>query len=79
MTQAHRFARKVEPRHKDEIRAKIQASKVVNSFMNHVTGNQLYKRDSQVTAALGLLKKILPDMRATDMTAEGGAVRRLGR
>ena len=72
MTQAHRFARKVKPRHQDEIRAKIQASQLVNSLQNHVTGKQLYKRDSQVTAALGLLKKILPDMRATDMTAEGG-------
>ena len=72
MTQAHRFARKVKPRHQDEIRAKIQASQLVNSLQNHVTGKQLYKRDSQVTAALGLLKKILPDMRATNMTTEGG-------
>ena len=66
------FARKLKPRHQDEIRAKIQASQLVNSSQNHVTGKQLYKRDSQVTAALGLLKKILPDMRATDMSAEGG-------
>ena len=47
MTQAHRFARKVKPRHQDEIRAKIQASQLVNSLQNHVTGKQLYKRDSQ--------------------------------
>ena len=63
MTQAYRFARKVKPRHQDEIRAKIQASQLVNSLQNHVTGKQLYKRESQVTAALGLLKKILPDGR----------------
>lgn len=66
------FARKLKPRHQDESRAKIQASQLVHSLMNHVTGKRLYKRDSQVTAALGLLKKILPDMRATDMTGEGG-------
>ncbi len=46
------FARKLKPRHQDEIRAKIQASQLANSLMNHVTGNGLYKRHSQVTAAL---------------------------
>ena len=66
------FARKLKPRHQEEIRAKIQASQLINAVNNHATGKKLYEKDSQVTAALALLKKILPDMRAIDMKAEGG-------
>ena len=66
------FARKLKPRHQEEIRAKIQAIQLINALNNHATGKKLYEKDSQVTAALALLKKILPDMRAIDMKAEGG-------
>lgn len=58
----------------EEVRAKIQGSQIVNSLVSHALG----KKDlnpSQVTAGLGLLKKILPDLQATQLTgADGGAI-----
>lgn len=52
-----------------EHRLKIQNSNILNYLIKHVEG----KREmgpSQVTAALGLLKKALPDL--STVTLEGG-------
>ena len=48
-------------RHDDFTRQKIQTSQLVNRLTDHVNGN-VELSASQVTAALGLLKKSLPDL-----------------
>jgi len=57
-----------------EHRVKIQNSNILNALIEHAEG----KRDmsaTQVSAGLGLLKKIMPDLAATTITgAEGGAL-----
>lgn len=45
---------------------------LINSLQNHALGKKLYKRDSQVRAALGLLAKVMPDLKAIEHTGEGG-------
>lgn len=49
------------------IREKIRASQLVNRLENHVFG-EVDLDATQVTAALGLLKKCVPDLRASDDT-----------
>ncbi len=51
----------------DEHRVKIQNSNILNALLEHVEG----KRDmssTQVAVGLGLLKKVLPDLAAVDIT-----------
>jgi len=53
----------------NEHRQKIETSKLVNALTKHVVeGKKL--EPSQVTAALGLLKKTLPDLGAVSMDVE---------
>jgi hypothetical protein len=52
-------------------RVKIQNSNILNALIEHVEG----KRDmsaTQVTAGLGLLKKIMPDLAATADVGSAG-------
>lgn len=57
-------------KHDQRTRDKIQTTQLVNALTNHVLGkNEM--GSTQVTAALGLLKKSLPDMSAIHST-EGG-------
>ena len=58
-------ARKVKIRHDDETRAKIRTSQLINRLENHVFG-KVDMTSTQVAAALGLLKKTLPDLTAVD-------------
>ncbi len=51
-----------------EHRVKIQNSNILNALIEHAEG----KRDmaaSQVSAGLGLLKKVLPDLSSVEMSA----------
>lgn len=57
-------------RHQDMIREKIKGSQLVNVLSNHALGKQELG-STQVTAALGLLKKVIPDLKATDHTNDG--------
>lgn len=50
----------------DEHRTKIQKSKILNRLINHAEGKE-EMTSTQVTAALGLLKKALPDLSAVTM------------
>jgi hypothetical protein len=55
----------------NEHRDKIKNSNILNALIEHVEG----RRDmsaSQVTAALGLLRKALPDLAAVEVGGEGG-------
>jgi hypothetical protein len=64
---------RLNPRHQEMVRAKIQASQLVNRLTSHALGKLKKPLDAtQVTAALGLLKKCLPDLSATELTGKDG-------
>lgn len=50
----------------DEHRAKIKNSNVLNALIEHVEGKREMS-STQVTAGLGLLKKVLPDLLAASI------------
>jgi hypothetical protein len=50
-----------------EHRTKIQNSQVLNCLLEHVCGNRDMS-STQVTAGIALMKKVLPDLSATDVT-----------
>jgi len=50
-----------------KVRERIQTSMLVQRLTDHVLG-KVEMEKSQVTAALGLLKKSLPDLHATEFT-----------
>ena len=61
------------------MRQRIEASQVADRLINHVTTNpglETYETDlmqpTQVTAALGLLKKVMPDLKALEVTGADG-------
>lgn len=55
----------------DAHRVKIQNSNILNALVEHVEGKR--KMDpSQVSAGLGLLKKVLPDLSSTEHSGPGG-------
>lgn len=60
-------ARTMKVRHQEDVRTKIQATQLVNFLTGHALGKKKAS-PSQVTAALGLLKKTLPDLTATEHT-----------
>ena len=57
----------------DEVRAKIQTTQLINRLTGiatgEITGDGL---GVQVTAALGLLKKVLPDLASTELSGPDG-------
>jgi hypothetical protein len=52
-------------------RDKIRVSMILNRLQNHIAGS-INMSQSQVSAALGLLKKRLPDLTATELSGPGG-------
>jgi len=52
-----------------EHRAKIQNSNILNALIEHVEGSREMS-STQVTAALGLLKKALPDLSAVEIGSD---------
>lgn len=66
--------------HDENTRTKIQTSQIINRLEKHINakpevidGQIIYKdlmTQSQVTAALGLLKKTLPDLSSVELKAE---------
>lgn len=65
------MAARLRSKHQDEIREKIRASQLVNRLENHVLGKAEMKT-TQVTAALGLLKKCVPDLSQVDGAGDSG-------
>lgn len=51
--------------HPDRVRRRIQTSQLVNRLTAHVLG-EVEMKPSQVAAALGLLKKTVPDLSAVE-------------
>lgn len=69
-------ARKLRPFHTDEIRAKIQASQLINRLTDHALG-KVELSSTQVRAIEVLLKKSVPDLTAVDINANVSADTRL--
>lgn len=57
--------------HDQKTREKIQTSQLINRLENHVLG-KVELTSTQVTAALGLIKKTLPDLTAVEHSGEIG-------
>jgi hypothetical protein len=53
----------------DEHRVKIQNSNILNALIEHATGEREMSA-TQVSAGLGLLKKIMPDLAATQISGD---------
>lgn len=62
-------ARKNKIRHDEETRLKIQTSQIINRLMGHVLGT-VEMQPSAVTAALGLLRKAMPDLSSVESKNE---------
>lgn len=56
-----------------EHRDKIKNSNILKVLLEHVEGNREMS-SSQVTAGLGLLKKVMPDLAQTDVTTKGKSI-----
>lgn len=56
-------------RHDDETRAKIKAGNIITRLMKFIDG-EVEMLPHQVTAALGLLKKALPDLTSVEHSGE---------
>jgi hypothetical protein len=54
-----------------EHRSKISNSSILNHLIDHVEGRRDLSQ-TQVTAAIALLKKVLPDLAAVEHSGEGG-------
>ena len=63
------MAARLNPKHDERTRAKIRTSQLINRLTLFVNG-KVEMSAAQVTAALGLLKKTLPDMIATEHSGE---------
>ena len=70
------MAARLNKRHQDSVRDKIKSSQIINRLTDHALGAlEKPMEASQVTAALGLLKKCVPDLASTELTGpDGGAV-----
>lgn len=58
---------RLNPEHDERTRAKIQTSQIINRLQSFIFG-EVKMEPPQVTAALGLLKKTLPDMTESKIT-----------
>ena len=58
----------------NEHRVKIQNSNILNALIEHVEGVREMSA-TQVSAGLGLLKKVMPDLAATADLGEAGELR----
>lgn len=61
------MAARLNKRHQDMVREKIRASQLIKRLEKHVDGD-VDLSATQVTAALGLLKKAVPDLKAIEHT-----------
>lgn len=59
----------LNPAAMEVIRAKIESEKLINKLSNHVLNNDEMS-NTQITAALGLLRKSVPDLSAIEHSGE---------
>ena len=58
----------------NEHRVKIKNSNILNALIEHVEGRREMSA-TQVSAGLGLLKKVMPDLQASAETGDNGELR----
>ena len=63
------MAARLNPKHDETTRAKIQTSQLINRLMAHVNSKKPLLSSSQVNAAKALLAKTLPDLQSVQMNA----------
>lgn len=67
------MAARMRKTHQDDVRAKIQASQLINVLQNHALGKDEGEiASSRMKAIEILLRKSLPDLSAVELTGEGG-------
>lgn len=64
-------ARTMRTRHQDDVRAKIQASQLINVLQNHALGDTAEMPASRLKAIEILLRKSLPDLSAVELNGPG--------
>ena len=69
------MAARLHPKHQDEIRAKIQASQLVNVLQNHGLGKKGFSElsASRLRAIEILLRKSVPDLSSIELSGPDGA------
>ena len=67
------MAARLNPRHQQAVREKIRASQLVNALEKHVLGKKKMQ-STQVAAALGLLKKCVPDLSQVSGVGDEGEI-----
>lgn len=65
------MAARMRKTHQDDVRAKIQASQLVNVLQNHALGKGADIPMSRMKAIEILLRKSLPDLSAIQLSGEG--------
>jgi hypothetical protein len=70
------MAARLNPRHTEMVRQKIQASAIIHRLQEHVKG-EVEMSSTQVTAALGLLDRSVPKLAQMQHVGdnEGGPIR----
>lgn len=69
------MAARMRKTHQDDVRAKIQASQLVNVLQDHALGKTQELPASRLKAIEILLKKTLPDLTSTELSGpDGGAI-----
>lgn len=65
------MAARMRKTHQEDVRAKIQASQLINVLQNHALGLTEELHPSRIKAIEILLKKSLPDLTAIDLQGSG--------
>jgi hypothetical protein len=60
----------LSPRTLEEKRAKIRIDAILKRLHNHIESKDGYMSPSAVSAALGLLRKVLPDLAAVEYSGQ---------
>ena len=63
------MAARIRKHHQDEVRARIQASQLVNRLTDHALGN-CELSNTQVRAIEILLRKSIPDLSSVELTGD---------
>lgn len=58
--------------HPDDVKKKIQASQLINRLTDHALSDAPIMDASQVTAAVRLLNKVVPDLKAIEHSGPNG-------
>lgn len=63
------MAPRIKNFHTEEVRQKIKASQLINRLQDHIF-SEVDMTKTQVSAALGLLKKVVPDLQAMQVSGD---------